>query len=202
MSKRTWGKVYEIIGDKAASASNVPTYSNLLPGMFSEHFRNLDFSFFWHWLTLPVWHVPLKAHLHSWPPQIPLAKVHACTHTQTHTHIPAGAFQCCIKQTHTVSLQAPRNGTPKKNEPAHDLMRADQASGFYLSPLILLSLTLSPLPSILLANVQSMENKIDDLNSRLICQWDIQNCNIGTTSAEVVPSPCSRGIRRSMSPVF
>ena len=33
-----------------------------------------------------------------------------------------------------------------------------------------------PLPSVLLANMQSLENKIDDL--RLSYQWDIKNCNI------------------------
>jgi hypothetical protein len=35
-----------------------------------------------------------------------------------------------------------------------------------------------PLPSILLANVQSLDNKIDDLRGRLNYQRDIQNCNI------------------------
>jgi hypothetical protein len=35
-----------------------------------------------------------------------------------------------------------------------------------------------PLPSILLANVQSLENKIDDLRARLNYQRDIENCNI------------------------
>ncbi len=36
----------------------------------------------------------------------------------------------------------------------------------------------SPLPSILLANVQSVENKMDDLIARIIFQWDIRDCNI------------------------
>jgi ribosome assembly protein 1 len=35
-----------------------------------------------------------------------------------------------------------------------------------------------PLPSILLANVQSLENQLDDLHSRLSYQRDIKNCNI------------------------
>ena len=35
-----------------------------------------------------------------------------------------------------------------------------------------------PLPSILLANVQSLENKIDDLRRILNYQREIQNCNI------------------------
>ncbi|CDQ56629.1 unnamed protein product [Oncorhynchus mykiss] len=35
-----------------------------------------------------------------------------------------------------------------------------------------------PLPSILLANVRSLEKEIDDLRGRLNYQWDIQNCNI------------------------
>ena len=35
-----------------------------------------------------------------------------------------------------------------------------------------------PLPSVLLANVQSLDNKMDDLRSRLSYQRDIKNCNI------------------------
>ncbi|XP_071243339.1 LON peptidase N-terminal domain and RING finger protein 2-like isoform X3 [Salvelinus alpinus] len=35
-----------------------------------------------------------------------------------------------------------------------------------------------PLPSVLLANVQSLENKLDDLRLRLSYQRDIKNCNI------------------------
>ena len=35
-----------------------------------------------------------------------------------------------------------------------------------------------PQPSVLLANVQSLENKMDDLRSRLSNQWDIKNCNV------------------------
>ncbi len=35
-----------------------------------------------------------------------------------------------------------------------------------------------PLPSILLANVQSLENKIDDLRARISFQRDIRDCNI------------------------
>ncbi len=35
-----------------------------------------------------------------------------------------------------------------------------------------------PLPSILLANVQSLENKMDDLRARIIFQRDIRDCNI------------------------
>ena len=35
-----------------------------------------------------------------------------------------------------------------------------------------------PLPSSLLANVQSLENKLDDLRLRLSYQRDIKNCNI------------------------
>ena len=34
------------------------------------------------------------------------------------------------------------------------------------------------LPSILLANVQSMENKLDELRSRITFQRDIKNCNV------------------------
>ena len=34
------------------------------------------------------------------------------------------------------------------------------------------------LPSVLLANVQSMENKIGKLRSRISYQWDVKNCNI------------------------
>ncbi len=33
-----------------------------------------------------------------------------------------------------------------------------------------------PLPSILLANVQSLENKMDDLRARISFQWDIRDC--------------------------
>ena len=35
-----------------------------------------------------------------------------------------------------------------------------------------------PLPSVLLANVQSLNNKIDELRSRISYQRDIKNCNI------------------------
>ncbi len=35
-----------------------------------------------------------------------------------------------------------------------------------------------PLPSILLANVQSLENKLDDLRARISFQRDIRDCNI------------------------
>ncbi len=35
-----------------------------------------------------------------------------------------------------------------------------------------------PLPSILLANVQSLENKMDDLRARISFQQDIRDCNI------------------------
>ncbi len=35
-----------------------------------------------------------------------------------------------------------------------------------------------PLPSILLANVQSLENKMDDLRARISFQRDIKDCNI------------------------
>ena len=35
-----------------------------------------------------------------------------------------------------------------------------------------------PLPSILLANVQSIENKLDQLRSRIAFQRDIKNCNV------------------------
>ncbi len=35
-----------------------------------------------------------------------------------------------------------------------------------------------PLPSILLANVQSLENKMDDLRARISFQWDIRDCNV------------------------
>ncbi len=35
-----------------------------------------------------------------------------------------------------------------------------------------------PLPSILLANVQSLENKMDELRARISFQWDIRDCNL------------------------
>ncbi len=35
-----------------------------------------------------------------------------------------------------------------------------------------------PLPSILLTNVQSLENKMDDLRARISFQQDIRDCNI------------------------
>lgn len=35
-----------------------------------------------------------------------------------------------------------------------------------------------PLPSILLANVQSLENKLDDIRARTTFQWYIRDCNI------------------------
>ncbi len=35
-----------------------------------------------------------------------------------------------------------------------------------------------PLPSVLLANVQSLENKMDDLRARISFQRDIRDCNI------------------------
>ncbi|CDQ73825.1 unnamed protein product [Oncorhynchus mykiss] len=35
-----------------------------------------------------------------------------------------------------------------------------------------------PLPSILLANVQSLDNKLDEVRSQISYQQDIKNCNI------------------------
>ena len=35
-----------------------------------------------------------------------------------------------------------------------------------------------PLPSVLLANVQSLDNKVDKLQACISYQWDIKNCNI------------------------
>jgi len=35
-----------------------------------------------------------------------------------------------------------------------------------------------PLPSILLANAQSLENRMDDVRVRIRFQWDIRDCNI------------------------
>lgn len=35
-----------------------------------------------------------------------------------------------------------------------------------------------PLPSILLSNVQSLENKLDDLRARVTLQRDVRDCNI------------------------
>ncbi len=36
----------------------------------------------------------------------------------------------------------------------------------------------SSLPSILLANVQALDNKLDDLCAHISFQWDIRNCNV------------------------
>lgn len=36
----------------------------------------------------------------------------------------------------------------------------------------------TPLPSILLANIQSLENKLDDLRARIKFQRDIRDCNL------------------------
>ncbi len=36
----------------------------------------------------------------------------------------------------------------------------------------------TPLPIILLANVRSLEKKMDDLRARISFQWDIRDCNI------------------------
>ena len=35
-----------------------------------------------------------------------------------------------------------------------------------------------PLPSVLLANIQSLDNKIDELRSRIPYEGDIKNCNV------------------------
>ncbi len=46
-----------------------------------------------------------------------------------------------------------------------------------------------PLPSILLANVRSLENKMDDLRARISFQRDIRDCNIfGLTETWLTPS--------------
>ncbi len=48
-----------------------------------------------------------------------------------------------------------------------------------------------PLPSILLANVQSLENKMDDLRARISFQWDIRDCNIlCLTETWLTPTAC------------
>ncbi len=55
-----------------------------------------------------------------------------------------------------------------------------------------------PLPSILLANVQSLENKMDDLRARISLQWDIQDCNIlCLTETWLTPSVPDTAVRPS-----
>ncbi len=48
-----------------------------------------------------------------------------------------------------------------------------------------------PLPSILLANVQSLENKMDDLRARISFQRDIRDCNM---SHAVGPGHCGNPV--------
>ncbi len=47
-----------------------------------------------------------------------------------------------------------------------------------------------PLPSILLANVQSLENKMDDLRARISFQRDIRDCNIMCPGQFPSTGPC------------
>ncbi len=55
-----------------------------------------------------------------------------------------------------------------------------------------------PLPSILLANVQSLENKIDDLRARISFQRDIRDCNIlCLTETWLTPSVPDTAVRPS-----
>ncbi len=67
-----------------------------------------------------------------------------------------------------------------------------------------------PLPSILLANVQSLENKMDDLRARISFQRDIRDCNIiCLTETWLTPSdpdtavtPSDNFSNRTMPPFF
>ncbi len=55
-----------------------------------------------------------------------------------------------------------------------------------------------PLPSILLANVQSLENKMDNLRARISFQWDIRDCNIFClTETWLAPSVPDMAVRPS-----
>ncbi len=55
-----------------------------------------------------------------------------------------------------------------------------------------------PLPSILLANVQSLENKMDDLRARISFQRDIRDCNIlCLTETWLTPSVPDTDVRPS-----
>ncbi len=55
-----------------------------------------------------------------------------------------------------------------------------------------------PLPSILLANVQSLENKMDDLRARISFQRDIRDCNIlCLTETWLMPSVPDMAVRPS-----
>ncbi len=55
-----------------------------------------------------------------------------------------------------------------------------------------------PLPSILLANVQSLENKMDDLRARISFQRDIRDCNIlCLTETWLTPSVPDMDVRPS-----
>ncbi len=55
-----------------------------------------------------------------------------------------------------------------------------------------------PLPSILLTNVQSLENKMDDLRARISFQWDIRDCNIlCLTETWLTPSVPDTAVRPS-----
>ncbi len=55
-----------------------------------------------------------------------------------------------------------------------------------------------PLPSILLANVQSLENKMDDLRARISFQQDIRDCNIlCLTETWLTPSVPDTAVRPS-----
>ncbi len=52
-----------------------------------------------------------------------------------------------------------------------------------------------PLPSILLANVQSLENKMDDLRARISFQRDISDCNIiCLTETWLTPGHCCNAV--------
>ncbi|KAI3364731.1 hypothetical protein L3Q82_000887 [Scortum barcoo] len=52
-----------------------------------------------------------------------------------------------------------------------------------------------PLPSILLANVQSLDNKLDELRSRMAFQQDIKNCNV-LVFTETWLDPFDPGLRQ------
>ncbi len=55
-----------------------------------------------------------------------------------------------------------------------------------------------PLPSIMLANVQSLENKMDDLRARISFQQDIRDCNIlCLTETWLTPSVPDTAVRPS-----
>ena len=68
------------------------------------------------------------------------------------------------------------NGIDSMHDPKKRLRKRGKRSGLLVR--LRTRAHRAPLPSILLANVQSLDNKVDEIRARLAFQRDIRDCNV------------------------